>query len=161
MRRQVAALSVFTLLVALFIGVVASRSSHSTVSAAQQVSCLGGATALPAPGGSNVFLRFLESFTLEDQATGDAYYAAVDPFNRRITLRDWLVVNGFLQATDDFTPGTGEGGTAGDTNIATDAMAVYLNAADLGFGRRMYLKRNANGALASYVENYGDDQKQV
>ena len=160
MKRPVTALAGFTLLVALFVGVVASRSSHSTVSAAPQVSCLGG-TALPAPGGGNVFLRFLESFRFEDGATGDAYYRAVDPGNRRTTLQDWLVVNKFLQPGQAFGPGTGSNGTPGDTNIATDAKAIYLNAADLGFGRRMYLRRNANGALASYVENYGNDLRQI
>ena len=138
--------------------------------------------ALPAPGGPNVFLRFLESFQVEDflvdagppevlevVGTADAYYRAVDPFNRRLTLKAWLVTNGFLET--DTTPWTGPGstipdltpGAAGDSHIRVDqanggsARATYVNGADLGFGRRMYLRTNANGALASYVENYGTD----
>jgi hypothetical protein len=140
--------------------VLASYSWQSEPVAAQTIgtSCLGGEVALPAPGGANVFLRFLEHFSPEDAATADSYYAAVDPYNKRTTLRDWLVTNKFLAAGDAFYPGTA--GDPGDGNIQTDAIAVYLNGADLGFGRRMYLRRNADGELASYVENYGDDNKQ-
>jgi mono/diheme cytochrome c family protein len=114
---------------------------------------------LPAPAGENVFLRFLESWNTENFDTGKAYYDAVDPYGKRTNLKDWLVVNGFLaSSTSAFGPGTLA--STGDENIQTDAMAVYQNAADLGFGRRMYLRRNADGALASYVENYGDDAQQ-
>jgi hypothetical protein len=92
----------------------------------------------------------------------------VDPFDRRLTLKDWLVTTGFLAS--DTTPWTGAGSAipdlsspAGDGNIRVDeahggsARATYVNGADLGFGRRMYLRTNAGGSLASYVENYGTD----
>ncbi|HSL22882.1 MAG TPA: hypothetical protein VK886_15225 [Vicinamibacterales bacterium] len=137
--------------------VLATYSWRTEPVAAQtaSTSCLGGAVALPAPGGANVFLTFLEHFSPEDAATADAYYQATDPFNRRLTLRDWLETNEFLSAGAPFGPGVP--GDIGDGSIQTDALAVYLNGADLGFGRRMYLRRNADGALASYVENYGFD----
>jgi hypothetical protein len=139
--------------------------------------------ALAAPGGSHVFLRFLESFQQEDfvadpgppevidtsLGTADAYYKAVDPFDRRLTMKDWLITTGFLAS--DTTPWTGAGSAipdlttpAGDSNILVDeanggrAKATYVNGADLGFGRRMYLRTNPGGSLASYVENYGTDR---
>jgi len=139
-------------------------------------------SALPAPGGRNIFLRFLESFQAEDfvvdpgppevleiLGTADAYYRAVDPFDRRLTMKDWLVTTGFLAS--DTTPWTGAGSAfpdlgspTGDSNIRVDeahggsARATYVNGADLGFGRRMYLRTNAGGSLASFVENYGTDK---
>jgi hypothetical protein len=125
--------------------------------------------ALPVPGGSAIFLRFLESFQSEDANTADAYYEAVDPFDRRLTLKAWLVNAGFLAS--ETTPWTGPGSAipdlstpAGDSQIQVDeanggsARATYVNGADLGFGRRMYLRTNPGGALASYVENYGTDR---
>ena len=108
-----------------------------------------------APGGAHVFLRFLESFQVEDDQTATAYYKAVDPYNRRTTLKKWLETNQFLTPGAAWgPPGTAGAGAVGDANVAKDALAMYINGADLGFGRRMYLRRNANGALASYVENY-------
>ena len=125
--------------------------------------------ALPAPAGPDIFLRFLESFQNEDEDTADAYYRAVDPFNRRTTLRDWLITTGFLESAT--TPWSGAGSPypdlsvpAGDSNIRVDqanggsAKATYVNGADLGFGRRMYLRTNPDGSLASYVENFGTDK---
>ena len=114
--------------------------------------------ALPVPTGPDIFLRFLESYQNEDADTAEAYYTAVDPFNRRTTLRDWLVTTGFLESAT--TPWTGPGSPypdvstpAGDSNIRVDvanggaAKATYVNGADLGFGRRMYLRTNPDGSL--------------
>ena len=74
-------------------------------------------SALPAPGGPNIFLRFLESFQTEDAVTADAYYKAVDPYNRRLTLKAWLVTTGFLESLD--TPWTGSGSGVLDTSPGT------------------------------------------
>lgn len=135
--------------------------------------------ALPVPGGPAVFLRFLESFQEENTDTADAYYRAVDPYNRRDTMIKWWVHNGFLASAT--TPWKGAGGTlpsevpggpalpAGDENIQVDvnsstggsSRATFVNDADLGFGRRHYLRTNAGGALASCVENYGTNPDEL
>ena len=86
---------------------------------------------------ANQFLTFLNSSAPqfeENEATAEAYYRAVDPSNAKTTLNDWLVANQFDQGFD--------------------ARAVYRNAADLGFGRLMTQRRNADGSVAAYVENY-------
>jgi len=74
----------------------------------------------------------------ETDATAAAYYAAIDPLNQKTTLAAWKAANNF---------GTGY-------DIEADTPAVYLNDADLGFGRRMYMMTHADGSVASYVENY-------
>jgi hypothetical protein len=78
------------------------------------------------------FLTFLFRGVSPSAEPEDAYYAAVDPFDRRRTLADWKAVNGFDAPT---------------------ATAVYLNHNDLGFGRRMVMRRTAHG-IAYYVQNY-------
>ncbi len=69
---------------------------------------------------------------------GAAYYAAVDPNNLRLTLSAFKAFNNNLNDTE---------------------RAVYINDADLGFGRRMYVQvsKDINGrtlSVASCVENY-------
>lgn len=66
----------------------------------------------------------------------DAYYAAIDPDNRRDTLDKWKAANGFGN-------GTGE-----------EVTVVFGDKRDLGYGRRMNVRRNPDGTLAFYVENY-------
>lgn len=86
----------------------------------------------------NRFLAFLNQTSPlhdEDVDSARAYYAAVDPTNRRTTLEAWRTVNGF--------------------NIGADAAAVYINANDLGFSRRMFVRTDPiTGVVSSYVENY-------
>jgi mono/diheme cytochrome c family protein len=85
----------------------------------------------------------------------------VDPFDRRLTLNDWLVTTGFLASST--RPWTGPGSAipdvsspAGDGNILVDeanggsAKATYVNGADLGFGRRMYLRTNPGVCLVCH-----------
>ena len=111
------------------------------------------------PEDSNGFLAFLNNTTpkfefiyarpntnpygdrnlaLTDPAAANAvaYYAAIDPTNAKDTFAKWHTLNGF-----------GKGGEA-------DVPAVYVNDADLGFARRMYVGTDADGNSASYVENY-------
>lgn len=85
------------------------------------------------PGSTNSQLIFASS-TLNNIETAKAYYRAVDPNNQRTTLQDWKALAGFDQGTD--------------------AHAIYRNAADLGFARNMFFRRNGAGTVASYVENY-------
>jgi len=67
-----------------------------------------------------------------EQDAGLAYYRAIDPQNRRLTLDDFKAFN----------------------NLSDAETAVYVNDADLGFGRRMYLSAQADGTVASCVENF-------
>ncbi len=95
------------------------------------------------PKDPNKFLTFLNTSApkfVETDRTSTAYYAAIDPNNKKTTLANWKAENGF---------GTG-------TNPQADLPAVYLNNADLGFGRRMYMITHADGRVASYVENYAN-----
>lgn len=66
-----------------------------------------------------------------------AYYQAVDPNNQRMTLEAWKTANAFGQ------PG-GE-----------ETFAAYFNEADLGFGRRMFMRRDSQ-RIAFYVVNYAN-----
>ena len=91
----------------------------------------------PIPLDADRFLAFLNSSSplyRENQASADAYYAAVDPLNEKTTLDDWKSANGFDQGND--------------------ARAIYRNSADLGFGRVMHIRANADGSVAAFVENY-------
>ncbi len=65
-----------------------------------------------------------------------AYYAAIDPTNARDTLAKWKAANGF------------------DTGTGTQITFVFGDKKDLGYGRRMNARRNADGTLAFFVENY-------
>lgn len=68
-----------------------------------------------------------------------AYYDAVDPEAERTTLEDWKQRNGFY-ANDPAT---------------TITHVVFRDALDLGYGRDMYVLRNATtGRIAFLVHNY-------
>lgn len=65
-----------------------------------------------------------------------AYYLAVDPGSARTTLDDWKNQNQF---------GSGTG---------TEVTVVFRDVHDLGYGRRMTARQNADGSVAIMVENY-------
>jgi len=67
--------------------------------------------------------------------TAQAYYAAIDPTKSHQTLIDFRRSTGL--------------------DLGADASAVYINNADLGFGRRMTTRVNPDGSVTSCVENYG------
>jgi hypothetical protein len=71
--------------------------------------------------------------------SAEAYYDAVDPgpFPKRATLQDWKDANGFGS------------GVAADL----EAQATYVSHADLGFGRRMHVRKQGK-RVAFYVDNY-------
>lgn len=97
-------------------------------------------TAFGTPPDTDGFLAMLNSNPLiaETEETAKAYYAVVDPDDERKTLALWQTFNGF--------------GPTG--KVGADAFAIYINDADLGFARRMYLRTKASGDIASCVENY-------
>lgn len=63
-----------------------------------------------------------------------AYYAAVDPTDARTTLADWKQHNGF--------------------NAGADTHVIFRDAKDLGYGRDMYIRKNGDGSIAMFVNNY-------
>lgn len=66
----------------------------------------------------------------------DAYYRAIDPLNERTTLAAWKAKNLF------------------DSGTGTQVQVIFGDTRDLGYGRRMTARKNADGTLAFYVENY-------
>jgi mono/diheme cytochrome c family protein len=96
-----------------------------------------------AASGPNSFLLFPNPLLQPDgslqtntAAYADAYYAAIDPTNARDTFAKWKAVNSF------------------DSGTGTQVQAVFGDVRDLGYGRRMTARRNTDGTLAFYVENY-------
>lgn len=69
-------------------------------------------------------------------AYAQAYYRAIDPTNAKDTLAKWMAANGF---------GSGTG---------TEVSVVFGDVRDLGYGRRMTARQNADGTVAIMVENY-------
>lgn len=69
-------------------------------------------------------------------AYATAYYAAIDPITERDTFVKWKAKNFF------------------DTGTGTQVDVVFGDTRDLGYGRRMTARQNADGTLAFFVENY-------
>ena len=102
-----------------------------------------GTNPTPVPGEPNAFLLFPNpqvqpdgSLQTNTPAYAEAYYAAIDPNNTKDTLAKWKAANGF------------------DTTTGTQVTAVFGDSRDLGFGRRLTARQNADGTLAFLVENY-------
>lgn len=91
---------------------------------------------VPPPSGYPTSVPFLTRLDTGDHSA--AYYAAVDPQNKRSTLGAWWQVAGF-NATN------GSGGVA---------KTAYLNFNDLGFGRDMHFNQVGSNIYA-WVTNYG------
>lgn len=91
-------------------------------------------------------LQVLDSCRLQtnEEAYAAAYYAAIDPANDKNTLAKWKTANGFDNGATNLGPLGQVEATLGDAH-------------DLGFGRRMTGRQNANGTIAFYVENYNVD----
>lgn len=78
----------------------------------------------------------------ESVESATAYYAAVDPFDQRLTLDDWLDNAGFLDAS---------GSLIEESNFDH---TLYINNYDLGFTRDMFVRRGDDGRVFAYVTNY-------
>jgi hypothetical protein len=99
-------------------------------------------TGTAVPAGIERFLLFPNpvvepdgAFETDTVAYARAYYAAIDPGNQTDTLAKWKTANGF--------GGLGE-----------ERLAVFRDARDLGYGRRMTGRRNLDGSVAFVVDNY-------
>ena len=95
------------------------------------------------PGEPNAFLLFPNpqvqpdgSLQTTSPAYAQAYYAAIDPNNTKDTLAKWRAANGF------------------DSGTGTQVTVVFGDVRDLGFGRRITARQNADGTLAFFTENY-------
>lgn len=73
---------------------------------------------------------------LESKLSASNYYKCIDPQDRTKTFAGWLASAGFTGKDD------------GDVNTK------YINNYDLGFGRDMHMRQDANGNVYSYVTNY-------
>ena len=75
-------------------------------------------------------------FQTIEQEYADAYYRAIDPQNERDTLAKYKAKNGF------------------ETGSGEEIHVIFGDRRDLGYGRSMRVRRNPDGTLAFYVENF-------
>lgn len=73
---------------------------------------------------------------VSDTRYAQAYYAAIDPNNERTTLAAFKAKNGF------------------GSNTGQEVQATFRDVKDLGYGRRMFARKNTDGSMAFFVENY-------
>ncbi len=104
------------------------------------------------PADPDTFLTFLEKHAPEDAVSASAYYAAVDPDNKKTTYADWLKETGFISNTLDYQ-------STGDFAYNADSIVVHQNVADLGFIRRVSTRcepgcDDPNPNIYSVIENY-------
>jgi mono/diheme cytochrome c family protein len=103
--------------------------------------------ALPvaAPGftGPNSFLLFPNSikqsdasYQIDTLAYAQAYYKAIDPNNSRNTYTKWLTANQFGSAS------------------GVEVTVTFGDKRDLGYGRYITARKNADGTIAMSVRNY-------
>lgn len=117
------------------------------------------------------FLTFLGSFIPESSVSETAYYNAIDPGKNKRTFTAWLKNAGFIKNESDWNstgpqkiacnqPGCDyPAGTYGPGIVTTDAHAIVLNAADLGFVRNQFIRcvpscSAPNPIIYTYLENY-------
>ncbi|MFO1388354.1 Ig-like domain-containing protein [Cellvibrio sp.] len=77
-----------------------------------------------------------QALALESKLSATNYYKCIDPAEKAKTFAGWLASAGFTGKDD------------GDVNTK------YINNYDLGFGRDMHMRQDANGNVYSYVTNY-------
>jgi mono/diheme cytochrome c family protein len=83
----------------------------------------------------NLSIQFkIADSLINSVAYAEQYYRAVDPDNERTTLDAWKTKNGFDQGHD--------------------VHVIFRDTKDLGYGRDMYARRNNDGSLAFYVNNF-------
>lgn len=79
------------------------------------------------------------SFETNTTTYAEAYYAAIDPNNDKDTLAKWMAANGF---------------NGGPTGALGEVAATFGDVRDLGYGREMRARQNADGTIAFFVMNY-------
>src|SRR5712691_5572815 len=91
----------------------------------------------PNPIGQDPFAQDGGTFETNTNEYAAAYYRAIDQGNAKDTIDKWKTANLF-----------------GTTGNGTEHLAVFRDVKDLGYGRRMTGRMNADGSVAFYVENY-------
>jgi mono/diheme cytochrome c family protein len=98
----------------------------------------------PTAEGPNAYLLFPNPQVQSDSSRqtdtleyAEAYYRAVDPQNERDTLEKYKAKNGF-----------------GNASTGQEITVVFGDVRDLGYGRLMNVRRNNDGTLAFFVQNY-------
>jgi mono/diheme cytochrome c family protein len=122
------------------LGLAAALGACQQKNTADQAAATSSTSAVPT--GVERFLLFPNpigpggAFETDSDAYASAYYRAIDPNNDKDTLDKWKTANGF-------------GGGTG-----TEHLVVFKDEKDLGYGRRMTGRMNADGSIAFFVENY-------
>ena len=96
--------------------------------------------AIVAVAGPDSFLLYpnpQSSPAIDSQTYAQAYYAAIDPANAKDTLAKWKAANGF-----------------GNLATGSEVQAVFGDVRDLGYGRYVTARKNTDGTIAFYVDNY-------
>ncbi len=92
--------------------------------------------AIAAVAGPDSFLLYpnpQSAPAIDSQAYAQAYYAAIDPTSAKDTLAKWKTANGFT---------------------GSEQPVVFGDVRDLGYGRYVTGRMNADGTVAFYVDNY-------
>ncbi len=84
-----------------------------------------------------------EQSTIDNEAHAKAYYAQIDPLDTRDTLIKWKQANGFGQPCGAIDP--------------CEVHVIFRDTKDLGYGRSMFARRNDDGSMAVFVENFQVD----
>lgn len=84
----------------------------------------------------------LGALGIENSISANNYYALIDPQGQFSSLSNWLEYAGFEDAYGE------------PVNDAGISHALYLNNFDLGFARDMWMRKDTNGNVYSYVTNY-------
>ena len=84
--------------------------------------------------GQHVINKSLQDSGISSVAYANAYYKAVDANSERTTLSAWQTKNGFDQGFD--------------------VHVIFRDSKDLGYGRDMYARKNDDGSLAFFVNNF-------
>jgi hypothetical protein len=85
----------------------------------------------------------------EASGRAQAYYQLMDPNGDRENFQEWLTLNGFQPSP------TGDGGFSFPPAAQVVSVA-YLNHGDLGSGRKMHCRKDAD-RVACFVDNYATD----
>ena len=107
------------------------------------------------PTDPDTFLTMLERHVPEDAVSAAAYYAAVDPDNKKTTYADWLFETGFIGDPLDYSS-TGPFSFRPDAGETT---VTHKNETDLGFVRVVSTRckpncSDPNPDIYSVIENY-------
>lgn len=89
--------------------------------------------AVAGPDGFLLYPNPQSSPAIDSQTYAQAYYAAIDPTNAKDTLAKWKAANGFT---------------------GSESSVVFGDVRDLGYGRYVTARKNIDGTIAFYVDNY-------